>query len=91
MNEFTKDELVILKRLALQHVNQFRENSDCIDLMTKLKSLIDNYCENETCSHDYKIVPNAESWLNGGALAPITCIKCGQIQSPIIPAQGYRR
>lgn len=43
MTDFTKDELIMLKRLTLQHVNQFRQNSDCIDLMRKIQSLIDNY------------------------------------------------
>ena len=47
MNEFTKEELIILKRLTLQHVNQFRENSDCIELIDKLKSMIENYCEHD--------------------------------------------
>jgi hypothetical protein len=45
MNDFTKEELVMLKRLTLQHVNQFRENSDCIELMRKIQSMIDNYQE----------------------------------------------
>ena len=61
MNDFTKEELIMLKRLALQHVNQFRENSDCIELMTKIQSMIDNYCEPETyqrmckrCAEDLK-------------------------------------
>lgn len=47
MNEFTKEELVMLKRLALQHVNQFRQNSDCIELFNKIQSIIDNYCDLE--------------------------------------------
>ena len=48
MNDFTKEELVMLKNLTRQHVNQFRENSDCIELMEKIQSLIDNYCEHES-------------------------------------------
>ena len=47
MNEFTKDELVMLKRLALQHINLFRQNSDCIELFNKIQLMIDNYCEHE--------------------------------------------
>lgn len=60
MNDFTKDELIMLKRLALQHVNQFRENSDCIDLMSKIQSLIDNYCEHN----------------NLGRFDPYYCLDC---------------
>ena len=47
MNDFTKEELIMLKRLALQHVNQFRQNSDCIELMSKIQSMIDGYCEHD--------------------------------------------
>ena len=43
MNDFTKEEMTMLFRLALQHVNQFRQNSDCIDLMEKIRSMIDNW------------------------------------------------
>lgn len=49
MNDFTKDELIILRRLVLHHVDQFRENSDCIELMRKIRSMIDNY--HKTCKH----------------------------------------
>lgn len=45
MNDFTKEELIMLKRLTLHHVNQFRQNSDCIELMSKIQSIIDRYCE----------------------------------------------
>lgn len=45
MNDFTKEDLIILKKLTLQHVNLYRQNSDCIELMGKLQSMIDNYCE----------------------------------------------
>lgn len=47
MNDFDKEELIMLKRLARQHVNQFRENSDCIELMDKIQMMIDNYCEHK--------------------------------------------
>lgn len=47
MNDFTKEELVTLKRLTLQNVNQFRENSDCIELMKKIQCMIDNYFEKQ--------------------------------------------
>ena len=65
MNDFTKEELIMLKRLTLQHVNQFRQNSDCIELMSKIQSMIDNYCE-----HD--------SAINIGE-APMICKKCGKV------------
>ena len=57
MNDFTKDELIMIKRLTLQHVNQFRENSDCIDLMRKIQSLIDNYCDHEDSYEDFSYNP----------------------------------
>ncbi len=44
-NDFTKEELVMLKKLALHHVNQYRQNSDCIELMNKIQYLIDIYKE----------------------------------------------
>ena len=47
MNDFTKEELIMLKRLTLQHVNQFRQNSDCIELMGKIQSMIESYCEHK--------------------------------------------
>ncbi len=53
MNDFTKEELIMLKRLTLQHVNQFRENSDCIALLNKIQSMIENYCEHETDGYTY--------------------------------------
>lgn len=49
MNDFTKEELVMLNRLALQNVNQFRENSDCIALKEKIQSLLDNYGKPKYC------------------------------------------
>jgi len=65
MNDFTKDELVMLKRLTLHHVNQFRENSDCIKLMSKLRNLIDNYCEHTNKNYD----------VDGGIT--LVCSDCG--------------
>ncbi len=47
INDFTKNELIKLKKLTRQHVNQFRENSDCIDLLNKIQSMIENYCEHD--------------------------------------------
>jgi hypothetical protein len=64
MNDFTKDELIMLKRLALQNVNQFRENSDCIDLMSKIQSMIDNYCEHDEEKCGMKIEDIARSHFN---------------------------
>ena len=70
MNDFTKEELSMLKRLTLQDVNQFRQNSDCIELMGKIQSMIDNFekpCSHKNCrrvslldGHDYDICPNCE-------------------------------
>ncbi len=63
MNDFTKEELVMLKRLLLQHVNIFRQNSDCIELMGKVQSMIEKYCE-----HQYALIdPNV-----------IQCSLCGK-------------
>jgi hypothetical protein len=45
MNDFTKEELEMLRKLTFQHVNQFRENSGCIELMRKIRFMIENYCE----------------------------------------------
>lgn len=45
MNDLTKDELIMLKRLILLHVNQFRGNSGFIEVADKIQSMIDNYCE----------------------------------------------
>ena len=45
MNDFTKDELTILSRLARQHINQFRENSDAIDVGRKINTMLTNYYE----------------------------------------------
>jgi hypothetical protein len=67
MNDFTRDELIILKRSILQHVDQFRENSDCIDLMSKIRSMIDNYCE-----HEFYAV-------GCGQALHFQCHKCGYI------------
>lgn len=47
MNDFTKEELKILRRLTLHHLDRFRENSDCIELTEKIRCMIDNYCEHE--------------------------------------------
>ena len=65
MNEFDKNDLLMIYSLALQHVNQFRENSDCIELMGKTRTLIDAYCEHE------KVVPNYD--------CKKQCEKCGKI------------
>ena len=65
MNDFTKEELVMLKNLTRQHVNQFRENSDCIELMEKIQSLINNYCEHEPHGDFHECVDR--------------CRKCGAI------------
>lgn len=56
MNDFSKDELIKLKRLALHNVNMFRQNSDCIELMGKIQSIIDNYCEHEPTTQDSVLV-----------------------------------
>jgi len=47
MNDFTKEELKILRRLTLHHLDRFRENSDCIELTEKIRCMIDNYCEHD--------------------------------------------
>jgi hypothetical protein len=64
-NQFKKYELVILKCLTLQHVNQFRQNSDCIELMHKIQSMIDNYCE-----HDWNEIGSEREYFR--------CSKCGE-------------
>jgi hypothetical protein len=65
MNDFTKEELIMLKHLALQNVNIFRQNSDCIELLSKIKELIENYCDHEFLPDCY--CPNAKC----------ECEKCG--------------
>lgn len=43
MNDFTKDDLMLIAMLALQNINQYRQNSECIELLNKVRSMIDNY------------------------------------------------
>ena len=43
METFDREELVMLYKLALQHVNIYRQNSDCIDLMNKIQRIIRQY------------------------------------------------
>lgn len=53
MNDFTKEELIKLNRLTLEHVNQFRQNSDCIELRRKIQIMIDTYGEHEKTTLNY--------------------------------------
>lgn len=68
MNDFTKEELIMLQRLTLQHVNLFRQNSDCIELLRKLSIMIENYLEPEkpksACECGDKYHPNGFMCLN---------------------------
>lgn len=84
MNDFSKEELVMLKRLTLQDVNQFRQNSDCIELMHKVKTMIDNYCEHENkCDHDWSVG-------FGSIHSPVTyCKKCS-CQKPLVPDDVFK-
>ncbi len=72
MNDFTKEELIMLKRLTLQHFNQFRQNSDCIELLSKIQPMIDNYCEHDTEDLVY------HQWFDSEKHNCKLCIKCKQ-------------
>ena len=43
MNNFTKDDLILLHELTLKDIHWLRENSKFIDLNNKIKEIIDYY------------------------------------------------
>jgi hypothetical protein len=52
MNEFTKEELIYLFEAIDSDIECFNEPEIAYDARDKLKSMVDNYCDNE------KVVPN---------------------------------
>lgn len=42
---FNRSELMMLSHLALENVNIYRENSDCIDLLRKIRRIIKQHTE----------------------------------------------
>ena len=64
MNDFTKEDLVILKNLTLKDIHWLREKSVCIELDKKIQSMIDSYCEHEFAGY-----------IEGSASIPY-CNKC---------------
>lgn len=71
MNDFTKEELNSLKDVYLHTWNRF-VNIGCdkkgmLDIVIKLQSLIDNYCEHET----------QPVFTTDGCVIPV-CMKCGK-------------
>lgn len=56
MNDFTKDELMELK-YWLEHADDSVDAIDHYNLMNKLQSMINNYCEHESGYIDYDYNP----------------------------------
>lgn len=74
MNDFTKEELMELKRGvdALFEQRDFNEKAETLLLGWKVQSLIDNYCEHEFVATVGRPVPTP-----GWHEAVIKCAHCG--------------
>ena len=65
MNEFTKEELITIEYCLdnfIQTIINDEIENKCIDVLIKIQSMIDNYCEHE--------------WHSGGNRPWLHCIKC---------------
>ncbi len=66
MNDFTKDELIVLfleLNIAIRHWGDAEEYKDYPKLRAKIQSMIDNYCE---CPEDSRMLNCGQEW----------CVKC---------------
>ncbi len=82
MNDFTKDDLEELYFFTSIHKNKFQVKYPQ-ELLDKLQSMIDNYCEhNESCDHDWGVG-------FGSIHSPVIYCKICHCQKPPIPNEIF--
>jgi hypothetical protein len=79
MNDFTKDELVMM-RYCVMHDRTSEYSVYKAELISKIKNMIENYCNTEKCNHEWVslfVVDEENLRVLGGA--GYKCLKCEKI------------
>lgn len=74
MNDFTKEELYFLRDYTTHFINNY-DSENAPEVLDKIQSMIDNYCEHEFIATVGRPMSTPPGWYD----AVVKCARCGAL------------